>query len=263
MTAQALPIKSTRDLWPLSEVYTEEDDEDGNPKFLFSTFGFITEDHVAYFGESKLRKFQLTQKDIIEALKLLPDEDVYPVAPPNITVFSTPLNSSVFMKGPGLNTVFTGTGVLPKLILQEVEIMELLTRNPHPHIVRYHGCLIRRSRIVGLVFDRYPDTLWHRLEKGAQGFNIEDCMSKITSAVHHLHSLGLAHNDLMPSNIMVDGDDIPVVIDYGSCQPFGNLLISTGTPGWVDEYFTHSAQKNDEIALGKIRIWLESKRGQD
>jgi len=51
---------------------------------------------------------------------------------------------------------------------------------------------------------------------------------------------------------MVCEDNIPVIIDYGSCQPFGNDLITTGTPGWFDESFTTSAQQHDEIALGKL-----------
>ena len=52
--------------------------------------------------------------------------------------------------------------------------MELLMRNPHPHTIRYRGCLIKLGRIVGLVLDRYPMTLKQRLEKGARHFNVED-----------------------------------------------------------------------------------------
>jgi hypothetical protein len=58
-------------------------------------------------------------------------------------------------------------------------------------------------------------------------------------------------------NIMVDECDNPVVIDYGSCQLFGTKLITAGTPGWIDEDFTTSAQKHDIIALDKIRRWIE------
>src|SRR3954463_3214979 len=115
--------------------------------------------------------------------------------------------------------------------------MELLLRNPHPNITRYHGCLVKRDRIVGIVLERYPMTLKHRLENGIGHFNVESCISKITSAVGHLHSLRLAHNDLTPMNVIVDEPDMPVFIHFGSCQPFGCKLITAGTLGWIDEDF--------------------------
>lgn len=37
---------------------------------------------------------------------------------------------------------------------------------------------------------------------------------------------------------MVNKHDEPIIIDYGSCQPFGMDLITAGTPGWVDEVNT-------------------------
>ena len=81
MADQAPRIESVRDLSPLYEAFSEEDDEHGNPIFLYSSFGFITNEYVAYFDQSKLKKYELTQKDIKESLELLPDEDVYPEAP--------------------------------------------------------------------------------------------------------------------------------------------------------------------------------------
>jgi serine/threonine protein kinase len=263
---QALPINSARDLSPLYEAFSEEDDEDGNPIFLFSSFGFITDEYVAYFGQSNLRKYALTAKDIKDSLEFLPDDDVYPEVPRSkITIFSALMDDTVFLKGPKLNTVFKGTGLLPKLLLQEAEIMELLLRNPHPNIIRYHGCLIRRGRIVGLVLDRYDMTLKQRLDrKMIRQLDVESFMTQIVSAIHHLHSLGLAHNDLTPMNIMVANDSETLfLVDFGSCQPFGSTLITAGTPGWIDEDFTNSAKKHDEIALDKLRSWLHTMKEQE
>ncbi|RMZ70055.1 serine threonine- kinase [Pyrenophora seminiperda CCB06] len=257
MVNEDLPISSVRDLSPRYEAFSEDDDENGNPIFLYSSFGYITDEYVAYFGQSKLRRRELNPKLIRESLQRLPDEDVYPEVPSGITVISPPIDETLFLKKPKLHLDFIGTGLLPKLMLHEAETMELLLRNPHPYIVRYHGCLIKRGRIVSLVLDRLPITLQHRFEKNVQHFNVEDCMNKIKAAVQHLHSLGLAHNDLTPMNIMVDKCDDPFIIDFGSCQPFGNTLITAGTPGWIDEDFTESAQKHDDIALKKIRKWIE------
>ncbi|KAF2755135.1 serine/threonine-protein kinase-like protein [Pseudovirgaria hyperparasitica] len=260
MITEKLPLYSARDLSPRYEAFSEEDDEDGNPVFLYSSFGYFSNEFIAYFGRSNSRKRDLNQEIIRESLQRLPDEDVYPMAPSNITVAlsPTPINETLFLKRPKLHLDFLGTGLLPKLMLQEAETMELLLQNPHPNIIRYHGCLIKRGRIVGLVLDRLPDTLQHRLEKNTQHFNVENCIHKIRSAIYHLHSLGRAHNDLTPMNIMIDERDDPIIIDYGSCQPFGNELITAGTPGWIDEEFTISAQKHDQIALEKIQQWMEN-----
>jgi serine/threonine protein kinase len=184
---------------------------------------------------------------------------VYPQAPWNITTFAEPISSDVFLKGPKLHADFIGTGLLPKLFLQEAKILEHLLENPHPNIIRYRGCLIERDRIVGIILDRHPMTLKRRLENDMRGFNAENCMREITSAVNHLHSLGLAHNDLTPMNIMVDEHDTSIIIDFGSCQPFGCKLITAGTPGWIDEDFTHSAKDHDIDALRKLQTWLETK----
>ncbi|KAF1850103.1 serine/threonine-protein kinase-like protein [Cucurbitaria berberidis CBS 394.84] len=257
MVNEELPLYSARDLSPRYEAFAEEDDEDGNPIFLYSSFGYISDEYVAYFGQSNLRKCELNQKIIRESLQRLPDEDVYPEAPSDITVVLPPIDETLFLKRPKLHLDFLGTGLLPKLMLHEAETMELPLRNPHPHIVRYHGCLIKRGRIVSLVLDRLPITLQHRLEKNAQHFDVENCMRKMKSAIRHLHSLGRAHNDLTLMKVMIDKSDDPIIVDYSSCQPFGNTLITAGTPGWVDEDFTISAQEHDQIALDKIRKWIE------
>lgn len=59
-------------------------------------------------------------------------------------------------------------------------------------------------------------------------------MGELASAVSHLHLAGLAHNDLKPSNILLNKDHMPVLIDFGSCRPFGGRLMQGGTPGWCN-----------------------------
>lgn len=252
-------VDSIRDLHPLCEVFTLEND---HQVFSRSTFAFVTDDYQVFFGEAPIRKKALSLMDINEALKYVPDEEVYPEAPPHITTVSVPVNDNVYVKRPKLTNynAVKGTGLLPKLLLQEAETLELVMRNPHSNIVRYHGCVVKRGRIVGLVLDRHPVTLQYRLD-GPQNFNAKLCINSITSGVQHLHSLGLAHNDLTPMNILIDEHDTPIIADLGSCQPFGKDLITAGTPGWIDEEFTTSERRHDEIGLSKIRTWLEERTG--
>lgn len=155
------------------------------------------------------------------------------------------------------NAAFAGNSLLPELTLKEVGVLERLKKQPHPHIMRYHGCLTARGRTVGLVFDRCSKTLFQRLEEDDRRFDIKTCMENVTDAAYHLHALGLAHNDLNPGNIMVDEDNATYLIDLGSCQPFGHALITAGSHGWIDEEFTTSDLKHDKIALEKLRGCLE------
>ena len=87
-------------------------------------------------------------------------------------------------------------------------------------------------------------------------------MDALESAVSHLHSLGLAHNDLHPGNILVDDKGAPVLRDFEAAREIGAKLgIRRGTGGWIEEEMKdyHTSDKNHDLfALGKIRAWLDN-----
>ncbi|KAF2241352.1 hypothetical protein BU26DRAFT_440672 [Trematosphaeria pertusa] len=260
-------VASVRELRPLTEWSPIQDD--GQQKPSRTTFGFVTNDYCAYFGQAAVGKWELTTKMVNDCLKRVPDDDIYPRAPAHITVASiaTDSSSGLFVKGPKLSRYdeLEGTGIASELLLHEAETLERLAHHKqHPNIIRYHGCIVERDRIVGIVLDRHPVTLQQRFTGDTENLSPDDagmfdkdlCIKKIKSAVEHIHSLGLAHNDLNPSNIMLNQGE-PIIIDFGSCQPFGKALVSAGTPGWVDvDCCTTSALRNDEVALDRIRTWL-------
>jgi len=82
-------------------------------------------------------------------------------------------------------------------------------------------------------------------------------MEALESSIDHLHSLGLAHNDLNPNNIMVR-NGLPVLVDFGSAGLFGASLHSTCTPEWYPEVVTTSEKKHDIECLAKLREWIEN-----
>ncbi|RCI16356.1 hypothetical protein L249_2849 [Ophiocordyceps polyrhachis-furcata BCC 54312] len=88
----------------------------------------------------------------------------------------------------------------------DVEACEVLRIHPHPNIVQYLGCIVRDGRITGLGFAKYSSTLSQILEDGTP-FSIAHCLHGIEAGIRHMHNLGLVHNDLNPSNIMMDGDN--------------------------------------------------------
>ena len=81
-------------------------------------------------------------------------------------------------------------------------------------------------------------------------------LTDIESGINHLHSLGLVHNDINPSNIMINNHRA-IIIDFGSCRRLGESLEDVGrTYEWYDEKIQHSLFENDLNALEEIRIWL-------
>lgn len=155
-------------------------------------------------------------------------------------------------------------------LLVEVQVYEVLRRNPHPNIARSLGCRTLGDEIDGICLPGYetalmaevhPHSLMKRqLSATRQGVGVGDydhMLDDIKSGLKHLHSLGFVHNDVNPSNIMKDGDDW-VLIDFGSCRRIRESLDRVGrTYEWYDEAVKESNPSNDLDALHEIRTWLE------
>jgi len=225
-------------------------DDDGNLTFSHANFSLITKEYTVYCGRSLEKK--LTLEIVNKSLELVADQDVYPEAPSHISRATT-IDGDCFVKGPALTFYeeLGGSGKMAQLLLEEAEMLEQIKRNPHPNLVRYYGCQVYRGRVVGLVLERYPCTLEERMRKGGGDVNLEVGFDGLKSGVLHLHSIGLAHNDIKASNVMVGVDDRWILVDMGSCRPFGDPLIMAGQPEWET-----SSQEHDEEALRGLGTWL-------
>lgn len=158
---------------------------------------------------------------------------------------------------------------LKNQILEEVGICEYLKKHPHPNIAVYHGCEVDDSRITGLCFTNYGQSLMERVNPmkynkrmfslkrgGGLSPEIRQWLHGIESGIRHLHSFGLVHNDINPANIMFDGD-APVIIDFGSCRLKGSDINMVGrTYEWYDDNVMVAMPGNDLDALEEIRLWL-------
>lgn len=121
------------------------------------------------------------------------------------------------------------------VLLQESEINEILRQHPHPNIAQYYGCVVENGRFGGLCLQGYSSTCKQRAERRAskgQDGSGEPALSEtekrrlmqgIRDGVTHLHRLGLVHNDLNPSNIMLE-DGVAVIIDFDSCRRQGEPM---------------------------------------
>ncbi|KAI3319724.1 kinase-like domain-containing protein [Xylariaceae sp. AK1471] len=250
-------IASLRDL-TIIEAF---DPEASKPKY--TTFYILTREDELFFGESTKGKRELSLEEYRALLKRVSDEEIYPQVPADMQLTIAPADlddSNAFLKRPGLNCYesMKGTNYVPKSVLDETTIMELVSKTPHPNIIRYYGCHVKRGRITGLVLELLDQTLAQFKSDGRlQSLDNDGFISALQSAVDYLHFLGLAHNDISPDNIMVK-DGMPILIDFGSCAPVGQRLQSLGTHGWYEELFFTSQLKHDVYSMGKLSEWLAS-----
>lgn len=260
----ALRIASWEDL-----AFCDEEFDDKTCEFQHTSFAAFDADDNAYFGTLKKAKSSITFSQFSFALAPIPDEEIFPNwAPCNIgiTKAQDEFSPNIYVKRPNLSFYETFrkhnvVELIPKGLLEEARVMEMFSRYPHPNIIHYHGCSVRRGLITGLVLDRHPHTLTEHLKIGP--VDNRHFMQAIKSAICHMHSLGWAHNDLNPGNIMVNKDSMPVLIDFGSAREIGARLgTSRGTKGWIDgemkDYHT-SDKRHDLFAIDKLRMWLDTR----
>ncbi|KAF2219958.1 kinase-like domain-containing protein [Elsinoe ampelina] len=228
--------------------------------FKRTTFAYLDSEDVFYFGSTTIPKLKMKDEDFLTALKKVPDEDIYPLPTENVTIFRGESDEKLYVKRPKMTWYddLAGSGVIAQLLMDEIKVTEVISKHPHPNLIGYHGCLLRRGFIAGLVLDKYHTTLEKHVNDKKLPIDIGSIMAGIKAGVQHLHSLGLAHNDINPMNILLDEEQRPIIIDFGSCKAFGEELLSAGTPGWVeDELCCTSLPQSDDYGIAKIRSWLE------
>ncbi|KAJ5236862.1 hypothetical protein N7489_006953 [Penicillium chrysogenum] len=247
----------------LQDLTIVESWKDG--KLKSTTFYHVTEDEEVFFGFASKNKREMTIAEFNSSLQRVQDKDIYPEVSPNTHLTLAPeglSDSLVYVKRPGLQWYedMIGTNHLPKTVLDETIVMEQISRSPHQNIIRYYGCRVRRGYITSIVLERLDQTLKdYASTSDFQQLDKTKFFESLKSVVEHLHTLGLAHNDINPDNIMVK-DGSPVLIDFDSCQPFGKRLQSLGTLGWYEKPFYTSEKEHDTYSLGKIQEWLQASK---
>lgn len=228
-----------------------------------------------YVGSSRVRyrcKEDARFEDIFDSV-LIPEAHLSRPFPEHFTRALDPPPPNSYVKTPFLLVYDRSKPTaLGDLLLDEATIYEKLMHHPHPNISQYYGCQVKNNRITGLCFAKYHESLMARVNSGHHGKRWFDaterpltdtslCLEGIKRGLEHLHSLGLVHNDLNPSNIMfpAEDDDTAIIVNFGSCRPIGASMRNVPrTPEWYDEKVLTSLPSNDTDALDEIAEWLRN-----
>ncbi|KAJ5935162.1 hypothetical protein N7466_004709 [Penicillium verhagenii] len=238
--------------------------------FLYTSFSKVEEDDSVFFGQILKRKRFINPQEYTTALRRIPDEEIYPKFTPYGDIHAVydgkdPLPSNVYLKRPRLFVYDDykeqdAVDIIPALLLEEAHILETLSKNPHPGIIKYYGCRTQRGFITALALERHPSDLKRYIKDKKSPLDQEKFMVALESAINHLHSLGFAHNDINPANVLLDHAQMPVLVDFNSCKPIGEkLTYSRGTLSWTDEEdeWDTSETRHDFFGMEKIREWLK------
>lgn len=123
---------------------------------------------------------------------------------------------------------------------QQVHEAELLAGLDHPHLVRLHEVVRRRTRDgeqVALVLDllaggSLADLLARRgrLRPG----EVVTAVAPVAAALAHVHDRGIVHGDLSPGNVVLTAEGRPVLTDLGVARAVGEPGGGEVTPPYVD-----------------------------
>lgn len=239
----------------LREVFT--DDAKGGPVFRYTSITAFV-DGRPYAGKSEQRVEDVDDADILGLLRPVPVENIHPPFSASYTQAPSLDHAAHYLKTPSFmyEDSEPGRTFVADCLLNEVKVLERLRKHPHPNIVVYRGCVVKDGRITQLCLKRYKCNLEDYVTRGLSQQQREDLFTDVISAVKHLHSLGLAHNDICPQNVCIDSEGRPAIVDFDSCLPFGEKLmkgVAAGSGGGG----LLSDRENDFDGLDDLKDFLD------
>lgn len=157
-------------------------------------------DGNAYAGKSPQRMDAMDDVDVIQYLDPVPEENVFPKMPPNFTRAPPFDLADHYLKAPQFTYEDSkpGNTFVADVLLSEATVLESLKQHPHPSIAQYFGAVTKGDRITHLCLKRCYCNLTEYFAVGLSVAERERLLIEIREGIEHLHSLGLAHNDINP-----------------------------------------------------------------
>lgn len=122
------------------------------------------------------------------------------------------------------------------LALQFRQRMERVAQLEHPNIAAVHEVGVSPEEVLYAAIKYVPGVSLAQKLAGAVPFTAIEALAfvrDIASALEIAHSAGIIHHDLRPENIIVSGDNKPILIDLG-VPVVANVPTSAATDGQTD-----------------------------
>lgn len=144
-----------------------------------------------------------------------------------------------------------------QLLAEEAELLREVSKpTPHENIVAF----VEWIRSVPALVEEYipgptlRETFSGRVATQSDAVRIAlGCLS----ALERIHSLGIAHGDLKPENIIMPKPLHPVIIDMGVARKFGSKSVA-GTIGWSAPEFLRGevSPESDVYSIGALILFM-------
>ncbi len=228
-----------------------------------------------YLGKSATKTFRPTEPDfVLEELYdviPIPKTHLTPLYEEGLTLAPDPLPEGFSIKEPQYTAYDPNyPELLPDTIITEARINEMLLSNPHPNIAKYHGYQVKDGYITALCFEDYQ-TLSSRVDPDHKGKLLFDAemrplkdlnlyLQGIKDGIKHLHSLGMAHNNLAIHSAGIrpeSNDDTAIIAEFEMCQPFNTPIEKDcRVEDWSDLTIDTSLPTNDTDAIEELERYL-------
>lgn len=171
--------------------FVSEEDDPKTGQFLHTSFAIIDDSDNLYYGQLKIPTAKVNFDQVTHALKRVPDHEIFPKWPASgMALTRAPETPTVMVhiKRPALDLYeklkeHNQLHRLSEMLLAEAQVMEVLSRDPHPNIIRYYGCRVIRGHITGLVLDRHNYDLETYIEKGVGVLDKFSFMNALESSI--------------------------------------------------------------------------------
>lgn len=236
---------------------------DGTPEFEATLITAFV-DGYAYAGRATQRIEEMDDVAVIQYLEPVPEENIFPPFPPAFTRAPPFDMSEHYLKAPQFTYEDRQPGqtLVADRLLAEATVLERLKKSPHPNLVAYYGCVLKGNRITHLSLKRCYCSLSEYYNVGPSDAEKIKLLEQIQEGLQHLHSLGLAHNDINPDNVCVDAAGHAMIVDFDSCAPFGEPLVKGVAPA-EDGKPPISSPHNDIRGFQRIRRFLFNETASD
>jgi serine/threonine protein kinase len=190
------------------------------------------EDNVLFWGQTtfSVDAVKGTSPYSLRRTRLIDPDAVFPPYQEHMTEYDGEESDDVFVKRQNLlggRRITRGPEVFIALTKREVEVGELLARNPHPNVCPYLGVTLdEQDRIVGVAYKRYATDLWNTMARNKY-VDTDHVLKCVQKAVLHMHRQGLVHCDLRPSNIFLKGREVALG-DFDATHKVGQPLDHKG-----------------------------------